>query len=1045
MNTPSSNEPNKRQVSHGPIAWMVHNRVPSNLLMLLFVIGGLLMTTQIKQEVFPEFSTDSISISVTYPGASPEEVEKGIILVLEEAVRGIEGIDETTATANEGSANLILDLDTGTDQQKAYQDVQQAVDRILTFPLNAEEPQINMSSRKRSVLAIQLYGNASEWVLREVAEQVRENLLQSPQITQVEMSGTRNYEIHIEISQENLRAYGLTLGQVAAHISQTAIELPGGSIKTEAGEILVRLSERKDWAAEFESISIITTANGTRVNLSDIADISEGFEDSNRLASFNGLPSVQIEVFRIAAQTPISISDAVKSMLADIQQDLPPGISVSINRDRSDIYRQRLDLLLKNAFLGLLLVIVLLGVFLDLKLAFWVTMGITTSFLGAFLLLPIFGASINMISMFAFIISLGIVVDDAIVAGENIFEYRQSGMNSVDAAIKGAQDIASPVSFSILTNIAAFSPMLFVPGFIGKVWFVIPLVVGSVFIISWIEALFILPAHLAYSTETKPKYALTRFLHQQRTKFNAVFNYFVQHIFASLLTLCLRARYLTLAIGIGILISLLAYVASGRMGMVLMPKVESDRSVVSATLPYGSPSHKVIAVRDRLIESAREIIDENGAEKLSMGIYADINENTVEVTVYLTPPDTRPISTGEVTRLWRDRTGQISGVEILRFESDHGGPGRGPALTVELNHRDINVLDRAGKSLAETLSGYDFVKDIDDGFSDGKQQLDFKLKPEGRSLGLTTRDVAEQIRHAFYGANALRQQRGRNEVKVLVRRPESERISEYDIAQLLIRTPAGTDVPLYEIASVSRGRAYSSIIRHEGRRSINVTAAIEPQDKSEQIINSLKADVLPQLQQDYPGLNFSFEGRQADFRDSLKALGYGFLIVFIILYSLLAIPLGSYMQPTIIISAIPFGIVGAILGHMIMGYSISIISMMGIIALSGVVINDSLIMIEYANRLFKKNQDAVQSITQSALRRFRPILLTTLTTFGGLAPMIFETSRQARFMIPMAISLGFGILFATAIILLIVPCLFMVVEDIRGLATSKEPLINGTH
>ncbi len=1027
------------RLRHGPIAWMVHNKVTSNLLMLVFIIGGLLMTTQIKQEVFPEFTTDSISISVAYPGASPEEVEQGIILVLEEAVRDIEGIDEVTATANEGSARVILDLDTGVDQQTIYQDVQQAVDRILTFPIDAEQPQINQSSRRRAVLAIQLYGDTSEWVLREVAEQVRESLLQSAEISQVEMSGTRNYEIHIEIPQENLRAYGLTLEQVATHIAQTAIELPGGSIKTDAGEILVRLRERKDWASEFESISVITTANGTRVNLSDIANISEGFEDSNRLASYNGLPSVQIEVFRIGDQTPITISDAVHEMLDNVQQEIPPGISVSINRDRSDIYRQRLDLLLKNAFLGLCLVMVLLGIFLDLKLAFWVTMGITTSFLGAFLFLPLFNASINMISMFAFIISLGIVVDDAIVAGENIFEYRQSGMNNIDAAIKGAQDIASPVSFSILTNIAAFSPLLFVPGFIGKIWFVIPLVVSSVFIISWIEALFILPSHLAHVSDSKPGNPLTRFLHHRRERFNVGFHYFVHNMFAPLLSLCLRARYLTLAVGLGILVILLGYVISGRMGMVLMPKVESDQAVVSATLPYGSPFHKVIEVRDRLIGTAREIVAENGAEILSEGIYADVSENTVDVTLYLTPPGVRPLSTGEVTRLWRDRTGALSGVEILRFESDRGGPGRGPGLTMELSHRDIHVLDRAGKALAEILSEYDHVKDIDDGFSDGKQQLDFKLKAEGRSLGLTTSDVARQIRHAFYGANALRQQRGRNEVKVLVRRPEAERVSEYNVEQLMIRTPAGTDVPLYEIASVTRGRAYSSITRHDGRRSINVTAAIEPQDKSEQIINSLKADVLPQLQQDYPGLKYSFEGRQAEFRDSLRALGYGFLVVLIVLYTLLAIPLGSYLQPAIIMSAIPFGIVGAVIGHMLMGYSISIISMMGIIALSGVVINDSLIMVEYANRLREK-ANAVAAIQQSAVRRFRPILLTTLTTFGGLAPMIFETSRQARFMIPMAISLGYGILFATVITLLIVPCLYMIIEDIRSLGRLPEAI-----
>ena len=1013
----------------GAIAWMVRNRVAPNLLMLVLLLGGLFMANNIKKEVFPDFDLNAVNITVAYPGASPEEVEQGIVLAVEDAVSGIEGVDEVRSTANEGSARVTVELLDNADEQKAYQEIQQEIDRITTFPEDAERPQVNLATHRRLVQAVVIYGEVEERVLRELAEQLRDRLLQNPGITQVELVGVRNYEIHVEVSRETLRRYGLTLTQIADTIDNATVELPGGSVKTSAGEILLRVKQRSDWARQFARIPVITTRAGAVLRLGDIASVKEGFDDSDRERSFNGQPAASLEVYRVGEQTPVGVARAVRETLAELQPELPQGIHTAVNIDQSKIYQQRLELLLTNGFMGLALVLLLLGLFLEFKLAFWVTMGIPTAFLGAFLFLPGFDVSINMVSMFAFIIALGIVVDDAIIAGENIYEYRQRGMNFIDAAIQGARDVALPVSFSILTNIVAFMPLYFVPGMVGKLFAIFPIVVGSVFTLSWIEALFVLPSHVAHTREggvTGPGH----WLHVRQQAFSHWVRHFIRDRYGPALVFALRNRYLTLAVGVAIFITAIGYVASGRMGFVLMPVTESDRAVVTAKLPYGSPMSTAEQVRDRLLAAADAVVGEHGGERLSDGVLADIDNNTVSITLYLTDPKVRPLTTGEVTRQWRERVGTIPGVESLRFESDRGGPASGAALTVELSHRDVDKLDKASAALAQALEQFPNAKDVDDGFSPGKQQLDFKMLPAGRSLGLTARDVARQVRNAFFGAEALRQQRGRNEVKVYVRLPEAQRSSEYDIEQLLIHTAGGGEVPLRQVAQVSRSRAYTSIDRRDGRRAVSVTADVVPRKAATGILASIKADTLPQLARDYPGLSYSFEGQQADMRDSLASLGESFLIALLVIYVLLAIPFRSYVQPAIVMVAIPFGVVGAVLGHIIMGYSLSIISMMGLVALAGVVVNDSLVLVDYANRLRAEGQNAFEAISNAGVRRFRPILLTTLTTFGGLAPMIFESSRQARFMIPMAISLGYGILFATLITLFLVPSLYLVLEDL---------------
>ncbi len=1031
--------PDGQSLQKGPIAWMARNSVVANLVMWAILIGGVMSLSRIiKKEVFPEFDLDIISISVPYPGASPEEVEQGIILAVEEAVSDIDGVKEITATAGEGRGSVTVELLQGADQQAVYQDVKQQVDRISTFPDDAEEPRVVLAKRRREVVELVLYGDKSEWVLHDTAANIRDQLLQDPSITQVDLDGVRDYEIKIEISRDSLRKYKLTLSDVARRISSLAAELPGGGIKTQGGEILLRVRDRRDYADEFAEIPIISTADGSQVRLGDIATVTDDFEESDRYATYNGKRAVMIEIFRIGDQSPTQVSDAVRAKLVDINEELPPSVTLSVRRDMSNIYRQRAELLLRNGFIGLILVLCLLGFFLELRLAFWVMMGIPISFLGGMLLMPSIGLTINMITMFAFLIALGIVVDDAIVVGENIHERQERGVPGLKAAILGTREVAVPVVFSILTNVVTFLPLMFVPGRMGKIFRNIPLIVVSVFILSLFECLFILPAHLAHSKRAKS--AFGKWLHSLRTRFTGIYNLVIRKVYGPILHHSLRGRYLTVCVGIAILIATIGMIRSKYLGMDAMPRVESDYAVVSASLPYGTAVEKTEVVRDRLVAAAQRVAEQNGGDKLLVGVFATLGRaprgqiggsHSVEVRAYMTDPDMRPISTTKFAKAWRKEVGQIAGLKTLLFESDRGGPGGGASLSIQLSHRDTATLEAACQDLAGILEEFPVVKDVDDGFMPGKVQYDLKIRPEGQALGLTTTEIGRQIRNSFYGAKALSQQRGRNEVTVRVKLPKSQRISEYDIEQFLVRTPAGADVPLREVAEFTRGRAYTRILRRDGARNVTVTANVDPPKESGKVLDTVLSDHMPELKARYPGLSYGLRGRQQDFRDGMKSLLVGFLVAIVAIYVLLAIPFKSYVQPLIVMISIPFGIVGAVIGHWIMGYSLSMISMMGIVALSGVVVNDSLVLIDYANRQRAAGKSVFEAVWTAGLRRFRPIFLTTMTTFGGLAPMIWETSRQARFMIPMAISLGFGILFATAITLMLVPSLYLIIEDVR--------------
>lgn len=1030
----------------GPIAWMAHNSVAANILMAVLLGGGFFAATRVKQEFLPDAQLDEVSVSVPYPGASPDEVEQGILLAVEEAVRGIDGVKEVSSTASEGSGSVSIEVMEGYDVSSVTDDVRNEVARIRTFPDDAEEPVISAVISKRAVLDVVVAADVAQPVLRELAEQLRDRLLQSGGVTQLEMENVRSYEIAVEIPQDKLRELGLTLQEVADILARSSLELPGGGMKTGGGEILVRVKDRRDLGREFARIPVVTAADGTQLLLGDIAEIRDGFDESDKFSFYNGKPAVSLTVYRVGKETPLTVEAAVLQVLEELRATMPDGLEYTILDNRADSFRGRMGLLLKNGMFGLVLVFILLGLFLELRLAFWVMLGIPISFLGTFLFMSAVDVSLNMVTMFAFLIALGIVVDDAIVVGENVYQYHQEGMTFMDAAIRGAREIAMPVVFSILTNIVAFLPLYFVPGTMGRFFQNIPLIVCSTFVISLVEATFILPAHLAHQKELKNPHLI----HRLQQRFSRRFTHFVRDIYGPFLDCVLRQRYLVFALGLVLLILTLGYVKSGRMGFELFPSVESDIALCIFTLPYGAPVEKTMEVHDRVIAAGNRVvaeIEQESGRKLVKGLFSSIGSggrggpgggHVASISYELLDPDSRPVSTLEFVDRWRQAVGPVGGLKNIRFRDDSGGPGGGSdALTVELSHRSMAVLEQASKEVAARLADYPMVRDIDDGFTPGKPQVDFSILPEGRSLGLTARDIARQLRNAYYGAEAIRQQRGRNEIKVMVRLPEAERDTEASLEEMIVRTPAGTEATLREVAEAKRGRAYTAITRREGRRVVSVSADVTPRDQTEQMLAVLTRDILPEVMQKYAGLSFSFEGRQADQRESVGGLIVGLYAALLMIYMLLAIPFKSYGQPLIIMVSIPFGIVGAVLGHLMLGYSLSIMSLFGIVALSGVVVNDSLVLIDFANTRRREGAEMHDAVCAAGVQRFRPIILTTLTTFFGLAPMILETSRQARFLIPMAISLGFGILFSTGITLVLTPALTMILDDLARLVKRK--------
>ena len=1033
-----TNQEINRDTREGMIAYMARNPIASNLLMLFLLGAGIYTMFTIQKEVFPQFQLDFVEVSVNYPGSSPEEVEQGILLPVEESIQGIQGIKEITSTAQEGSGEILIELVAGTNRMKAFQDIDQAVNRIRTFPDDIEQPEVILQDRQLDVMEVAIYGNVDIWTLRVVAERLRNRFLSEPEITQVALDNVPEYETKVEISRHNLRQYQLTLGQVAELIEQSSRDVPAGSVETSSGEIMLRMQERKQWAKEFANINIATSQSGGQLKLGDIATITDGFEETGFHGQYNQQTSVSMEIFRVGDQSPLVIEDIVNTILKEYQ--FPPGVQYRIDSNRAVEFRDRLSLLTENGMLAILIVMVILTLFLEYRLAFWVMMGMVISFIGGMILLPIIGVSLNMISMFGFLVVLGIVVDDAIVVGENVHEYRQRGYSAMEAAIKGTKDVSKPVFFSILTTIIAFFPLLFLPGETGQFWWPLPAVVIVILGVSLVEAFFILPSHLGHIRKKTKKGIFQRW-EKMQAKFASGFNHVIDQYYRPFLDKCLQYRYITLSAAVGLLIVVGGYGLSDHMGLILMPEVAADEIEAGIRLPVGTTTDQAAAVAEDVTAATRRMFEEHNLYEVAEGIKTNVRgSNFIDVEIVLLPPDQRDMSAREVIALWRDNIGDIRGVDQITFEAERGPGGARQDISVDLSHTNIEVLERASEDFVSHMNSFENTRDVSDNYNKGKTQFDFKLLPHGWDLGLTSNEVGQQVRNAFFGALAMRQLRGTDEVEIRVKLPLEERKNIRNLENFLIRTEEGVEVPLMDVVEVVEKEAFTSINRRDGRRVVNVGMDVEPSNAVSRVLESVNNEVLPSLRADYPGLTWTFEGSQADMRESTSSLYGTFSIALLLIYALLAFAFSNYIQPLIVMSAIPFGVVGAVIGHIILGYDLSLVSLMGMIALAGVVVNDSLIMVDYANGLRKEGYSIYESIHQAGLRRFRPIMLTTFTTFGGLVPIIFETSSQAFHLIPMAISLGFGIVFATSIILVIVPCLYVMLEDIY-LLTKKGRMV----
>ncbi len=1023
--------------TRGPIAWMAQNSIAANLLMAILLGGGLWTAVTMQKEVFPEFQLDIVTVSVGYPGAAPTEVEQGILRPIEEAVRSVDGIREITSQAREGRGSVEIELVAGEPRLKAFQDIEQAVNRIRTFPDDIEQPEVRLRTEQQEVMQVALFGDVDIWTLRQLAEQLRDQLQAHEQITQVELRRVPDYVTHVEIQRQTLREYGLTLARVAGIIEDSSEDVAAGAIQTSGGEILLRVNARKQWADEFAQIEIMANPNGSVVTLGDIANIYDGFEEEGFHSQFNQTPCVELNVYRIGSQSPIDVAKAVEETMTAFETILPPKVTWRIDSNDAEEFRRRLNLVIENGLMAVVIVLVILALFLEFRLAFWVMSGMAISFIGGILLLPVFGMSINMISLFGFLVVLGIVVDDAVVIGENVYEARRKYDSRIMAAIMGTREVAGPVTFSILTNIVAFIPLLFIPGETGKFWGPLPVVVIIVLSLSLLEALFILPAHLAHSEKRATKKGMAGLVSRGQQSFAQGFDRLVDVVYRRFIFVSLNFRYVSTSIAIALLIVVGGYANSAHMGMILMPEVSADEIEAGVRLPVGTTQEQAAKVAKEVTDASVRMFQEHNLHEVAEGIKTNVRgQSFIDVEIVMKPPDERDMTANEVIQLWRDSIGDLPGVHQVTFEAESGPGGYRQDISIDLSHSDIDVLEKASRAFLERVERYPMTRDVSDNYNKGKTQFDFKLRPEGRALGLTDESVGQQLRSAFFGSVALRLMRGTNETEVRVKLPRDQRQDIFNLEDLVIRAPNGVEVPLLEVVDIEQTASFTSINRRSGRRVVNVSMDVEPKRAVTQVISALQNTELPQLRRDYPGITWTFEGSNAEMRRATSSLWGWFSLAVVVIYALLAIAFRSYIQPLIVLIAIPFGIVGAVLGHMVLGYDLSLISLMGVIALSGVVVNDSLIMIDYANRN-RGDDSAFDAILEAGVRRFRPIMLTTLTTFGGLIPIIFETSLQAEYIIPMAISLGFGILFATAINLVLVPCIYVILDDVKNFYTTK--------
>jgi multidrug efflux pump subunit AcrB len=1020
---------------HGLIAWFARNDVAANLLMLVIVVAGLYsLSNKIPVDLFPEFEINTVQVSTVLPGASPQEVEEGLTIKIEEAIQDIPGIRVMTSRSNEGSSSVTVEVEDGFDVREMLDEMKSRVDAINNFPVEAERPLVTMPQRKRDAIGVVMYGDYDSLTLRRLAEDVRDELAALPEVSQVSVDNSLRFEISIEIPEWSLRKYDLTLEQVADALRRNSTDVSAGNLKTAGGDIFIRSIGQAYRASDFSQLPILTDKDGTLIRLGDIAVLRDEFEETSLKTRFNGIPAIEVEVFRVGDQSIIDVTDAVKNYILSKQEALPEGLTMTYWRDRSKSIKARLATLTKSAWQGALLVILLLALFLRPAVALWVCIGIPMSFMGAFILMPVFGISLNLMSLFAFILVLGIVVDDAIVTGENVYEHMQRGTDPLTAAIKGTQEVAVPVTFGILTTVAAFIPLALLEGR-GSWYQSIPYVIVPVLLFSLIESKLVLPAHLKH---IKPRTGAPSRLTRIQMAISKSLETFIANFYQPLLALALRWRYATLAIMLSSLFIIIGALASGQTKFVFFPRVQSEVATATLTMPAGTAFESTDRIVAHMTKQAQllqaKYIDPELGESIIKNIYSisgGRNSSTGRVRVETIPPEDRSLEIGtqQLVAEWRKMVGQVAGAEQLNYRAEIGWSR--PAINIELRGKNADDLAALGEEFKGKLSEFSAVSDVEDSMSDGKEELQLKLKPEATLLGLNLNMVARQVRQAVYGFEVQRIQRGREEVRVMVRYPIAARQSIETLEQMMIRVGERQEVPLWQIADIVPGLSPSSILRIDRQRTLSVTADFNKEQGNLSAVQEELSEFLQQAISGYPGLSYEMAGEARDQKESSQELKFGMYGLLLVIYILLAIPFKSYSQPLVVMMVIPFGMVGAVIGHWIMGMDLTLLSLMGVLALSGVVVNDSLVLVDYINKKRSEGVAVFDAVYAAGGRRFRPVLLTSLTTFAGLMPLLFEKSTQAQFLIPMAVSLGFGILFATIITLFLVPINYLIMEDIK--------------
>ncbi|MFO8232624.1 MAG: efflux RND transporter permease subunit [Longimonas sp.] len=1034
------------------IDWFARNSIAANLLMMLFILGGGLAATTIVQENFPEFSLDAVEVRVRYPGASPEDVEDSIIQRIEDQVKAVEGIDRILATAAENVGVVTVELYRGTDLGRVRTDIKSEVDRITAFPDEAEEPIVTEVTNREQVLQVALHGDIPLQVLRKATQQAENDLTLKPEISYVQMDGVPDEEISIELSRNTLRAYELTLSEVSRRVRESSLDLPGGSIETEDEEISIRTEGQNYVQSDFEDIILLSQSDGTSVRLGDLATVRDGFDqNSDLITRFNGEPAVLLNVFRTGDEQALDVEETVKSYLnTELRPELPPGITATVWRNSADNLRTRLNIMIENGLVGLVLVILMLTLFLTPRKAFWTASGIFLSFLGALILMQLLDVSINMLSVFGFIIAMGIAVDDAIVVVENVYaEQRRTG-EPLSAAIEGTQRVATPVVFAVLTTIAAFAPLLFVGGTIGKFLGDVPTVVIFILAMSVLEVLFILPSHLSHSAGQKPpKTSIGQALNRVRMRVDRWLTNFIEGPLQNALNFATRHYGIAISGGLGLLIITFSLLAGGYIKNEFFPSIPGNVVTVQVKMPPGTNAAATERAAQRLrtqgVEVLRELEDESG-ERLLETSYTTVGRqpvasggrtqagftaqrpNVAEVSIEMVDAEERTVPSPELEDRWRRAVGTPADIESLAFVSSTGGPGGDP-VSVQLFAPTVEQMKQAAMVVQDSLQRRGGVVNVTTDWEE-KREIKLRLKPAARTLGLTLNDLAQQTRAAFFGVESYRLQRGQDEVRVYVRLPDEERNAVDDLHAYRIRTPSGDAVPLDEVATVSLGTSPTQIQRQDGRRVVTVSADVDATIiTGGEASAQLEQGALAALQAQMPDLSYQFGGQQREQNKSQGTLQVGFLLALFAIYGLLAIPFRSYVQPLIIMATIPFAWIGALLGHFVLGYNLIMPSIFGIVGLSGVIVNNALVMLDFANEARAKGASWQDALIQAGQVRFRPIFLTSLTTFFGLVPFILERSVEAQFLVPMAISLGGGILAGTVILMFIVPALAMLQHD----------------